>query len=222
MRSVLVVDDEAHVCGLVQTALERDSAYRVTVALDGAAAVSLLEAERPDLLISDALLPGMSGIELAELAFARRIPVIMATGHDDMARALQHGGWPLLRKPFGVAALLHEVEDALGQSEANHRRVGLSLAHHSRSRREFMELLHRHREPPRPDPPAAPRAAPPRRQSLHEDSDTVRAAFSMIENFGDRAAAVAERRAGNAAAEDVTKRWLNVARAIRKLRPEPG
>ena len=193
----------------------------MTVALDGIAAVSLIETARPDLLISDAVLPGMSGIELAELAFARRIPVIMATGHDDMARALEHGGWPLLRKPFRIAALLQEVEDALGQSEANRQRVSLSLAHHARSRAEIQEVLRRHREPPQP-PREAASEPPPRRPLVHEDSDTVRAAFNMIENFGARAASVADRRARNATAEDVTKRWLHVARAIRTLKPDPG
>lgn len=219
MQSVLVVDDEAHVCGLVQSALERNPAYRVTVALDGREAISLIDASRPDLLILDAVLPGLSGIELAELASARSIPVIIATGHDDMARALEDRGWPLLRKPFRIATLMHEVEDALGKSEINRQRVRQSLARHARSRGELLEVLRRHRRPP----PLRARVEEPRPQApVQEDSDTLRAAFHMIENFGARAAAVAERRARNATADEVSKRWLHVARAIRRLRPDPG
>ena len=211
MQHVLVVDDDADLCRLVQAALARGGACRVSIALNGKDALSLLEEPQPDLVIADAVLPGLSGIELAELAAARGIAVLLVTDDDDMARAVRSGGFPLLRKPYRSATLRQDIDAALRDSCDEQQRAGMSLA--------------RPAGDPRPSEPAPRR---PRRAGsdtqlrslLEEDPDTVRAAFHMIENFGERAAGVAEQRARTASADDVTQRWFQVARAIRKLRPK--
>ena len=211
VQHVLVVDDDADLCRLVQAALARGGACRVSIALNGKDALSLLEEPQPDLVIADAVLPGLSGIELAELAAARGIAVLLVTDDDDTARAAQTGGWPLLRKPYRPATLRQDIDAALREACAEHGRPSLFPA------------------PPAGDPrPLEP--APRRSRSagndaqlrslLDEDPDTVRAAFHRIENFGSRAAAVADQRARSATADDVVQRWHQVARAIRKLRPK--
>ncbi|HUZ73981.1 MAG TPA: response regulator [Stellaceae bacterium] len=217
MRHVLVVDDEVEVCRAVQTGLERAGQFRVTAAREGAAAVSMIDASRPDLMIIDAVLPGLSGIDLAELAVGRRIPFLLATGHDDVARLLIDEGWPVLRKPFRLATLVRDVEAAIRDGEAHAGRVRASFAQPARIR-TLQSLVRRHRTPCGPQSAPA-RDAQKQRALLEEDPDTLRAAFHMIENFGTRAADVAERRAQSASNEEVMKRWLLVARAIRKLAP---
>jgi DNA-binding response OmpR family regulator len=214
VQHVLVVDDEADICRLVQAALERGGAYRVTIALSGTEALPLLEEPQPDLLIADVVLPGMSGIELAEVAVARRIPVLLATDNADTVRALRNGGWALLRKPFRPATLPQDVAAALREAEAERQRASDSLAQLAAERRAFEPAPRRPREPRTADNDAQLRSL------LEEDSDTVRAAFHMIENFGERAASVADQRARTASADDVAQRWIQVARAIRKLRPK--
>lgn len=218
VRHVLVVDDEADVCRLVQSTLERNAGYRVTIALSGTEAVPLLEEPQPDLVILDAVLPGVSGLEIAELAAAKGIPILLATGDDDMAHRLRNDGWPLLRKPFRPATLRHEVEAALREAEANRPRMGKSPTRLASDRPEIENLMRRHREPRREARTLLNEAQT--RSLLEEDPDTVRAAFHMLENFAERAADVADQRAKSASAEDVAKRWLQVARAIRKLRPK--
>jgi CheY-like chemotaxis protein len=185
-----VVDDEIDVCRLVQSALERGGAYRVTIAISGREAVDLIEEAEPDCVIVDAVLPGMSGTELAERAAAKGIPVVLAAASDEAARRLQQEGWAVLRKPIRVVALFQELDTALRRQ--------------AQPRREARPLVN----------------ADQTRSLLAEDPDTVRAAFHLIENFGARAAEVAEQRAQNASADDVTKRWLQVARAVRKLKPK--
>jgi DNA-binding response OmpR family regulator len=216
VRHVLVVDDEAEICRVVQTGLELSGEFRVAAARDGSEAVSLLDRATPDLAILDVVLPGLSGIDLAELVLERRVPFVMATGFEDVARTLIEEGWPLLRKPFRLASLARDIEAAIRDGEANARRVRATLAQPARLR-VLHRLVRRHAD--KCQAPAPTRDVQRKRALLEEDPDTLRAAFHMIDNFGARAADVAERRAHSASNEDVMKRWLLVARAIRKLAP---
>ncbi|HZT50591.1 MAG TPA: response regulator [Stellaceae bacterium] len=208
MRHVLIVDDEAEICRTVKVALERDGAFRVSFALNAREAIPLLEEPPPDLVIIDPILPGIAGMELAELALGRRIAVLLTTGDGDRAQALQQDGWMVLRKPFDLVTLRQDVAAALRGVEAAPVLPAEPPAQGPGERRD-----------PRRDPRAAATDAQTR-SLLEEDSDIVRAAFHMLENFGDRAAQVADQRARDASAADVAKRWVDVARAIRKLRPK--
>ncbi len=208
MRHVLIVDDEAEICRTVKVALERDGAFRVSFALNAREAIPLLEEPPPDLVIIDPILPGIAGMELAELALGRRIAVLLTTGDGDRAQALQQDGWMVLRKPFDLVTLRQDVAAALRGVEAAPVLPAEPPAQGPGERRD-----------PRRDPRAAATDAQTR-SLLEEDSDIVRAAFHMLENFGDRAAQVADQRARDASAADVAKRWVDVARAFRKLRPK--
>jgi PAS domain S-box-containing protein len=108
--TVLLVDDELAVRELVQKFLE-SIGYRVLPAEGGAAALRTLEAgARVDIVVSDLLMPGMSGAELArELdRAAPGLPILFMSGyaHDEDARAI--GSRPnscFLPKPFSLADL---------------------------------------------------------------------------------------------------------------------
>lgn len=115
---VLVVDDEPCITELLSRWLEETGGYRCDVAHGAEEALELLPSRQHDLLISDVMMPGMSGLELLELAKSRRpdLAVLMATGVDDRrtaVRALQLGAYGYLLKPFGEAEVIINVANAL-------------------------------------------------------------------------------------------------------------
>jgi CheY-like chemotaxis protein len=91
--------------------------YRVLEADSGAAALAILESERPDLLLLDYAMPGMNGAELAGLVRKRspEIPIVFASGHADTAAVDQAlgGRATILRKPFNMETLAQTIAGLL-------------------------------------------------------------------------------------------------------------
>jgi two-component system phosphate regulon response regulator PhoB len=123
LKTILLADDEAHLRRLVRTTLE-DLDYVILEAEDGAAALRLARERRPDLLILDWMMPGLSGLEVAEAA--RRDPrtagrpIILLTARSqvrDLERGRAAGVFAYLTKPFSPLELLREVERALATPE---------------------------------------------------------------------------------------------------------
>lgn len=117
--TVVYVEDEPAVQRLVQFWLE-DAGFRVLVAGDGAAGLALIRAERPDLVVTDALMPVMTGDELVEVLQGdpelRAIPVIMATAAASpfrVKRMLSLGCQAVVGKPMQEGAFLETVRAAL-------------------------------------------------------------------------------------------------------------
>lgn len=105
--TVLLVDDEPLVRYAVADIL-RDAGYEVIEATSGAEAVRLVgEGLAPDILLTDQLMPGMKGTELAEtlLALRRNLPVLIATGYSDVPGI----PLPMISKPFTSAQLVERV-----------------------------------------------------------------------------------------------------------------
>jgi two-component system cell cycle sensor histidine kinase/response regulator CckA len=112
--SVLVVEDDDGVRSLVQGVLEQ-SGYAVQVAADPEAALRIADPSF-DLLITDMLMPGMSGRELAarmleRMPSARVLYISGYTGEDITRRAPMEPGARFLAKPFTPTELLAEVRD---------------------------------------------------------------------------------------------------------------
>ena len=126
-RHILVVDDRAEIGQVVQIGLEEIGHYRVSTAVSGDQALPLLDRDRPDLVVLDAVLPGMSGIELAVHALERDIPVLVMTGAGAMQARLENAGWPYLRKPFHLKDLVAEVEATLAQQREHVACIRASL-----------------------------------------------------------------------------------------------
>jgi len=109
---VLVADDDPEICTLIKTILGR-SEYDVTSCSDAESALVHIGKDEPyDLLISDFMLPGISGIDLiTQLRQNRataRLPVVMISGHNNYAmdeRAKSAGANAFLNKPFSVVQL---------------------------------------------------------------------------------------------------------------------
>mgnify|MGYP001627158193 CR=1 FL=1 len=113
--SLLLVEDDDSVRQLMAESLEAIG-YAVTQAADGETALHMLRQKLPDLLITDYLMPGMTGAELMQKVRAQApdLPMIIATGYADM-KAIEEviGENQLLRKPFPLAELAATVARAL-------------------------------------------------------------------------------------------------------------
>jgi two-component system response regulator RegX3 len=113
---VLVVDDEESLLEAVRYALSREG-FDVTVARDGGEAVRLFEAERPDLLVLDLMLPVMNGWDVCRRVRATsRVPIIMLTARDaevDRVVGLEMGADDYVTKPFSVRELVARVRALL-------------------------------------------------------------------------------------------------------------
>jgi CheY-like chemotaxis protein len=118
-RTIVYVEDEPAVQRLVEFWLE-DAGFRVLVAGDGATGLALIQAERPDLIVTDALMPVMTGDELVEALQddpdLREIPIIMATAAASpfrVKRMMSLGCRAVVAKPMEEESFLAAVHAAL-------------------------------------------------------------------------------------------------------------
>ncbi|MBW2462648.1 MAG: response regulator, partial [Deltaproteobacteria bacterium] len=116
--TILLVEDQAPVLRLVANILMRYG-YDVVSACSGKRALASYEemARPPDLLLTDVAMPGMSGIELAEILYEKApgLPVLFMTGHIDVGSDLPKGPTVeenLLLKPFTPMQLVERVQQA--------------------------------------------------------------------------------------------------------------
>ena len=116
MTSILVVDDERAMVGMVAALLGEDG-YEVVTAYDGEAALKRHAEESPDLVILDRGLPKLSGDEVCRRIRAMSsTPILMLTGEkgsDERARLLDLGADDYLEKPFSKKELSARVRALL-------------------------------------------------------------------------------------------------------------
>lgn len=119
-RTVVYVEDDPGVQRLVEFWLT-DAGYLVHLADDGAAGLDLIRVVRPDLVVTDALMPRMSGDELVEALQADAdlagIPIVMATAAASplrVRRMLERGCVAVLPKPLDEERFLAAVRAAVG------------------------------------------------------------------------------------------------------------
>lgn len=118
---MLVVDDEPAVLSLVQTIL-RDAGYDVLAARNAREALTILEEHHVDVLLTDVVMPGMSGAELIVEA-RRRFPnlsVCCMTGYVDKPHAVLEE-IPVIAKPFGPQQVLDTIEQVIGRRTKENR-----------------------------------------------------------------------------------------------------
>jgi two-component system KDP operon response regulator KdpE len=117
--SLLLVEDDQNIVDLVRTNLIARG-YEVVVSKTGSDAVALLEAEDPDLVLLDLMLPGIDGFELCrELRERSAVGIIVLSarrGEHDKVRALNLGADDYMTKPFGVEELLARINATLRRS----------------------------------------------------------------------------------------------------------
>ncbi len=116
-ETILLVEDQADVRHFVATVLE-EGGYRVIEAADGEEALAKCAAERPDLLVTDVVMPKVSGTELATRlgTLQPQVRVLFISGYSNEVLSwpagVQNAGF--LQKPFTIAALISKVREMLG------------------------------------------------------------------------------------------------------------
>ena len=117
VKHVLAVDDDTSMLSVLERTL---ADYRVSTARDATEAMAILSArERVDLLITDYLMPGMTGEELTHHARATRVglKVLVITGHAHAVAHAEPEWWDAeahLIKPFRILALREAVDALIG------------------------------------------------------------------------------------------------------------
>jgi DNA-binding response OmpR family regulator len=122
VTKILVVDDEPTIREIVVSYLERDG-FKTLEAADGNRARELLEADPPDLVVLDVMLPGTDGLELCRWIRSRsRLPVIMLTARgeeSDRIVGLELGADDYVTKPFSPRELAARVRTVLRRAETD-------------------------------------------------------------------------------------------------------
>jgi DNA-binding response OmpR family regulator len=121
-KKVLVIDDEPFILMMVEDKLKR-AGFEVVTLTESVNAVSVVEKERPDLIILDWMMPEVSGIELCRKLKSEPglldIPIFMLTAkgqEEDEKLGFKCGVTRYITKPFSPKALLEMVQKELGES----------------------------------------------------------------------------------------------------------
>lgn len=117
MKKILIVDDEK--ISLLMTNHILSTEYNTICATSGKEAIELYHKERPDMILSDLRMPGMSGYELQSTLqeqYHERIPFMFMTAdsdHDAESKGFANGAMDFIRKPFRADVLLKRVGNIL-------------------------------------------------------------------------------------------------------------
>ena len=118
METILIIDDDVAIGNLEQEVLEREG-YLVQRAYSGTEALLLLKEKKPDLILLDLMLPGMSGEDI--LPQIQGIPVIVVsakTAVEDKVELLLGGAVDYLTKPFYMKELLARIKVRLREKSS--------------------------------------------------------------------------------------------------------
>lgn len=116
---LILIDDEPEILTLVRDYLSREG-YSVLTAINGLEGMELIEREKPDLVLLDWMLPGISGIEICKrLRETSTIPIIMLTAKSeeiDRVLGLEFGADDYIVKPFSLRELAARIKTVLRRS----------------------------------------------------------------------------------------------------------
>jgi len=119
MLRILLVEDEALISLVASIALE-DAGYHVTVAMDGREGLQIALQDQPELIITDFMMPKMSGLELIkelrEGGFTQ--PIILSTSIPEASLPDRSGYDAYIAKPYREADLLAAVDRIVGRKQA--------------------------------------------------------------------------------------------------------
>lgn len=132
MLKILIVDDEIRIIQLIKKLIHPELPYTIVgETTDGRSALSMIEAVRPDIVITDIRMPGLNGIELIEETRKREIAAefIIISGYKDFQyaqNAIRYGAAAYLLKPIKVDELngaLERIHQKRGETEKLKTRI---------------------------------------------------------------------------------------------------
>lgn len=118
---ILIVEDEAKLAQFIELELKYEG-YQVTAANDGFTGITIAREIKPDLIILDWMLPGLSGLELCRRlrTTGDKVPIILLTAKDDVSdrvAGLDAGADDYVLKPFSLEELLARVRAHLRRTQ---------------------------------------------------------------------------------------------------------
>lgn len=123
MQTILIADDEESIRRLIEATLESPD-RRLLLAVNGNSAFDMACRDLPDLIVLDWMMPGLTGLEVAEKLRQRsttaNIPIILLTAmgqEKDRQQGLATGALAYLVKPFSPLELLRLVQQVLARNE---------------------------------------------------------------------------------------------------------
>lgn len=127
MKTILIIDDDIHIGDMLQEVLIKEG-YGVLRAYSGTEALLVLAQQKPDLILLDLMLPGLSGEEV--LPKIKEIPVIVVSAKVDVTdkvELLLGGAADYITKPFDVKELLARITVQLRKAEGQKETPLLSV-----------------------------------------------------------------------------------------------
>ena len=120
MKKILIADDEPNIVISLEYLMKREG-FEVLIARDGEEALALIEAERPDLVLLDAMMPKKTGFEVLQAVGPKKpsLKIIMLTakGRDtDIEKGRALGADDYVIKPFSTRELVERVRGLLDLS----------------------------------------------------------------------------------------------------------
>lgn len=123
-KTVLIIEDEADAAELFAEMM-RVSGFRVLKTSSSAPAITMMIAEKPDIVLLDIMMPDISGLDILRLMRAdpelTDIPVVVVSAKSmpaDIKTGMEAGASTYLTKPVGFLELKEAVERALGSQSA--------------------------------------------------------------------------------------------------------
>ncbi|MDG5767947.1 response regulator transcription factor [Balneolales bacterium ANBcel1] len=119
---IMIVEDEPSLIFTLRDTLENEG-YDTIVAENGSKALEMLQEQKPDLMILDIMLPGLSGFDVCQKVRERKLtfPIIILTARDqeiDKVTGLNIGADDYITKPFGVKELLARIKARLRRTDS--------------------------------------------------------------------------------------------------------
>lgn len=121
--TILIVEDNSAIAEVTSSNM-RTHGHEVLIAQDAQEALRILgSASTVDLVLSDIVMPGMNGVELAKEIKERfpSMPVILATGYSDAAKSAKAEGFTIIPKPYTVEGLLEVASEVLSVATGSRR-----------------------------------------------------------------------------------------------------
>ena len=119
-KKVLIADDEPNIVISLEFLMKREG-HAVSVARDGPSALEAIRTAKPDLVLLDVMMPGLSGFEVCqavrgdEALAGVKILMLSAKGRDtDIAKGQALGADAYMTKPFSTKELAEKVRELLG------------------------------------------------------------------------------------------------------------